>query len=83
MYICIGNLEKRTYNPKGIVSARKPICTLFIFIPESFILVGMSRKGFKFGPLPGTFDFLKVMRLNCANVNYTAAFGTSDFFYGK
>lgn len=36
----------------------------------------MSKKGFKFGPLPGTLDSLKAMRLNCANVNFTAAFGT-------
>lgn len=38
----------------------------------------MSRKGFKFGPLPGNLDSLKAMRLNCANVNFTAAFGTAD-----
>lgn len=40
----------------------------------------MSRKGFKFGPLPGNLDSLKAMRLNCANVNFTAAFGTADVF---
>lgn len=40
----------------------------------------MSRKGFKLGPLPGTLDSLKAMRLNCANVNFTAAFGTADVF---
>lgn len=40
----------------------------------------MFRKGFKFGLLFGNLDSLKVMRLNCVNVNFIVVFGIVDVF---